>query len=63
MDPSALGQLVAIVAVVGFFAWVILRAIVRTVRFNVIKKRDGAEAAQQYWNAKNRKKKRPPSLG
>ncbi|MFJ4252621.1 hypothetical protein [Microbacterium sp. NPDC090003] len=60
MDPNALGQLVAVVAIVGFFAWVILRAIVRTVRFNLIKKRDGAEAAQQYWNAKNRRKT-PPS--
>lgn len=61
MDPQALGQIVAVVAIGGFFAWVILRAIVRTVRFNVIKKRDGAEAAQQYWNAKNRKKKTPPT--
>lgn len=61
MDPQALGQLVAVVAIVGFFAWVILRAIVRTVRFNLIKKRDGVEAAQQYWSSKNRKKKTPPS--
>lgn len=62
MDPYALGQLVVPVVIGVLVAWLVIRSVVRVVRFNLIKKRDGAEAAQQYWNAKNKKKKTPPSL-
>ena len=58
MDPYALGQLIVPVAIGALIAWLIVRSIIKVVRFNVIRKRDGAEAAQQFWDAK--KKPRNP---
>ncbi len=54
MDPYALGQLVVIVTIVALIVWLIVRAVIKVVRFNVIKKKSGAEAAQEFWDAKKK---------
>lgn len=58
MDPYAFGTLVAPVAIGVLVTWLVVRAVIKVVRFNVIKKKDGADAAQQFWDAK--KKPRNP---
>ncbi len=54
MDPYTLGQLTVPVIITVFVAWLIVRAVIKVVRFNVIKKKNGAEAAQQFWDAKKK---------
>jgi len=54
MDAYALGQFVGTAAIVVLIAWLVIRSIVKVTRYNIIRKRDGEEAAQQFWNAKKR---------
>lgn len=54
MDPYALGQLVVIVTIVALIVWLIVRAVIKVVRFNVIKRKNGVEAAQEFWDAKKK---------
>lgn len=52
MGPYEIGTLVVPVVVCALVAWLVVRSVVRIVRFNLIKKKEGAEAAQQFWDAK-----------
>lgn len=57
MDAYVLGKTVGAVAFVVLVAWLIIGAIVKTVRFNVIRKRHGEEAAREFWNSRKRRAK------
>lgn len=54
MGPYEIGTLVAPVVIGVLVAWVLVRSVVKVVRFNLIKKKEGAEAAQQFWDAKKK---------
>jgi len=40
----------------ALIAWLVIRAIIKVVRFNIIRKKEGAEAAQQFWDAKKKRR-------
>lgn len=56
MEPYVIGTLVGQVLIGALIAWLVIRAIIKVVRFNVIRKKEGAEAAQQFWDAKKKRR-------
>jgi uncharacterized membrane protein len=58
MDAYGIGVIVGVIAFVALIAWLIIGSIVKTVRFNVIRKQQGEEAAREFWNSKKKRVKK-----
>ncbi|MFC4224334.1 hypothetical protein [Lysinibacter cavernae] len=57
MDAYELGKIFGAIALAALIAWPIISAVVKTVKFNTIKKQQGEAAAQEFWNAKKKRAK------
>ncbi|WP_181098233.1 hypothetical protein [Rathayibacter rathayi] len=58
MDAYVLGKIFGVVLGVVLFAWLIIGAIVEVVRYFVIRKRHGEEAAREFLNSRKRRAKK-----
>lgn len=48
----AVGQIVGATALGAVLAWLIIREVIKIVRYNIIRKNEGTEAAKEFWDAK-----------